>query len=62
MKNKKVNLDSKSVDVKTLANSRLIPSLVSSETRFDSAEDASSFSLASLTMLRLSPMTSSIPN
>lgn len=43
MKNKKVNLDSKSVDVKTLANSRLIPSLVSSETHFDSAEDASVF-------------------
>lgn len=40
---KKVNLDSRSVDVKTLTQSNIIASLVSSETHFDSAEDASVF-------------------
>lgn len=40
---KKVNLDGRSVDVKTLTQSNIIASLVSSETHFDSAEDASVF-------------------
>ena len=43
MKAKKINLDGKAIDTKTLANSNLIPALVSAETRFDSAEDASVF-------------------
>lgn len=41
--NRRVNLDGKALDTKTLANSKLIPALVSSETHFDSAEDASVF-------------------
>lgn len=40
---KKVNFDGKAIDTKTLAQSKLIASLVSLETRFDSAEDASVF-------------------
>lgn len=43
MDNKKVHLDSKDIDVRTLAKSNIMSSLVSSETRFDSVEDASVF-------------------